>query len=60
LTRRTTPANEGWVYNDNVNSPVIREWLGKVVGKRTRPSTGQRPLAVYDVSAVGVLRQFLP
>lgn len=25
--------NEGWVYNDNVNSPVIREWLGKVVGK---------------------------
>lgn len=25
--------NENWVYNDNVNSPVIREWLGKVVGK---------------------------
>jgi adenine-specific DNA-methyltransferase len=25
--------NEGWSYNDNVNSPVIREWLGKVVGK---------------------------
>jgi site-specific DNA-methyltransferase (adenine-specific)/adenine-specific DNA-methyltransferase len=25
--------NEGWVYNDNVNSPIIREWLGKVVGK---------------------------
>jgi DNA modification methylase len=25
--------NEGWVYNDNVNSPVIREWLGKLVGK---------------------------
>src|SRR5215470_8510554 len=25
--------NEGWVYNDNVNSPVIREWLGKAVGK---------------------------
>jgi len=24
--------NEGWVYNDNVNSPVIREWLGKAVG----------------------------
>jgi len=24
---------EGWTYNDNVNSPVIREWLGKVVGK---------------------------
>jgi hypothetical protein len=25
--------NEGWAYNDNVNSPVIRDWLGKVVGK---------------------------
>ncbi len=25
--------NEGWAYNDNVNSPVIKEWLGKVVGK---------------------------
>jgi len=24
--------NENWVYNDNVNSLVIREWLGKVVG----------------------------
>ncbi len=25
--------NEGWAYNDNVNSPTIREWIGKVVGK---------------------------
>lgn len=25
--------NEGWVYNDNVNSPEIRKWLGQVVGK---------------------------
>lgn len=25
--------NEGWIYNDNVSSPIIREWLGKVVGK---------------------------
>ncbi len=24
--------NEGWVYNDNVNDPRIKEWLGKVVG----------------------------
>ena len=24
--------NEGWVYNDNVNSPEMRAWLGKVVG----------------------------
>lgn len=25
--------NEGWVYNDRVSSPLIREWLGRVVGK---------------------------
>ncbi len=25
--------NEHWVYNDNVNSPMIREWLGNVVDK---------------------------
>lgn len=24
--------NEGWVYNDRVNSPRIQEWLGKAVG----------------------------
>lgn len=24
--------NEGWVYNDNVNSPKIKQWIGKVVG----------------------------
>ena len=27
--------NEGWVYNDNVNSPKIRKWLGQVVGKES-------------------------
>ncbi len=25
--------NESWVYNDNVKSPLIKEWIGKVVGK---------------------------
>ena len=25
--------NEGWVYNDNVNDPRIKKWLGQVVGK---------------------------
>jgi adenine-specific DNA-methyltransferase len=25
--------NEGWVYNDKVNSPKIKQWLGKVVGR---------------------------
>lgn len=25
--------NENWVYNDNVNDPKMRKWLGEVVGK---------------------------
>src|ERR1035437_9828360 len=25
--------NEGWIYNDNVNHPKIKKWLGEVVGK---------------------------
>lgn len=26
--------NEKWVYNDNVNDPKIKKWLGQVVGKQ--------------------------
>ena len=25
--------NEGWAYNDNVNSPLMKDWLGKVVDR---------------------------
>lgn len=25
--------NEGWIYNDKTNSPLIKEWIGKTVGK---------------------------
>ena len=24
---------EGWAYNDNVNSPLMKEWLGRVVDR---------------------------
>lgn len=27
--------NEGWVYNDNVNDPKIKKWLGQIVGKES-------------------------
>lgn len=27
--------NENWVYNDNVNDPRIKKWLGEVVGKES-------------------------
>lgn len=25
--------NENWIYSDNVNSPMMKEWLGKVIDK---------------------------
>ena len=31
--------NESWEYNDNVNSPQIKKWLGKVVGKESEDLT---------------------
>ena len=31
--------NEGWVYNDNVNDPRIKKWLGEVVGKESEDFT---------------------
>jgi adenine-specific DNA-methyltransferase len=31
--------NEGWVYNDNVNDPRIKKWLGQVVGKEAEDLT---------------------
>lgn len=27
--------NESWVYNDNVNDPRLKRWLGQVVGKES-------------------------
>lgn len=33
--------NEGWVYNDNVNDPRIKKWLGKVVGKENEDMSRQ-------------------
>jgi adenine-specific DNA-methyltransferase len=27
--------NESWVYNDNVNDPKLKKWLGQVVGKES-------------------------
>lgn len=31
--------NEKWIYNDKVNSPKIKQWLGKVVGKESEDLT---------------------
>jgi adenine-specific DNA-methyltransferase len=31
--------NESWMYNDNVNDPKIKKWLGQVVGKEAEDFT---------------------
>ena len=43
--------NEGWVYNDNVNDPRIRKWLGEVVG-----SEGE-DLSRHDKEKIKTLRE---
>jgi len=31
-TAHSTDDNRRWIYNDNVDSPEIRKWIGKIVG----------------------------
>jgi len=51
--------NEGWVYNDNVNSPVIREWLGKTVGKEAEDLSRHDKWLCMMYPRLTLLRQFL-
>jgi len=51
--------NEGWVYNDNVNSPLIREWLGKAVGKEGETLDRHDRWLCMMYPRLALLRQFL-
>ncbi|MFZ1269200.1 MAG: site-specific DNA-methyltransferase, partial [Anaerolineae bacterium] len=51
--------NEGWVYNDNVNSPLIRAWLGKVVGKEGETLDRHDRWLCLMYPRLALLRQFL-
>ncbi|MGZ8500955.1 MAG: site-specific DNA-methyltransferase [Candidatus Binatia bacterium] len=51
--------NENWIYNDNVNSPLIREWLGKVVGKEGETLDRHDRWLCMMYPRLAVLRQFL-
>lgn len=51
--------NEIWVYNDNVNSPVIREWLGKTVGKEGETLDRHDRWLCMMYPRLALLRQFL-
>jgi len=51
--------NEGWVYNDNVNNPVIREWINKTVGKEGETLDRHDRWLCMMYPRLALLRQFL-
>jgi DNA modification methylase len=51
--------NEGWIYNDNVNSPLIRDWLGKAVGKEAEDLSRHDKWLCMMYPRLALLRQFL-
>jgi adenine-specific DNA-methyltransferase len=51
--------NEGWVYNDNVNSPEIRAWLGKVVGREAEDLSRHDKWLCMMYPRLRLLRDFL-
>lgn len=51
--------NEGWIYNDNVNSPEIREWLAKTVGKEGEDLSRHDKWLCMMYPRLALLRDFL-
>ncbi len=51
--------NEGWAYNDNVNSPEIRRWLGEVVGKEGEDLSRHDKWLCMMYPRLALLREFL-
>jgi len=51
--------NEGWIYNDNVNSPFLSEWLGKTVGKEAEDLSRHDKWLCMMYPRLALLRQFL-
>lgn len=51
--------NENWVYNDAVNSPEIRKWLGKVVGAEAEDLSRHDKWLCMMYPRLSLLRDFL-
>jgi adenine-specific DNA-methyltransferase len=51
--------NEKWIYNDNVNSPEIRKWLGKVVGGELEDLSRHDKWLCMMYPRLALLRQML-
>lgn len=52
-------ARTGWIYNDNVNSPEIRSWLGKVVGEEAEDLSRHDKWLCMIYPRLALLRKFL-
>jgi len=51
--------NEGWIYNDNVNSPEIRQWLHEAVGKEGEDLSRHDKWLCMMYPRLKLLREFL-
>lgn len=51
--------NENWVYNDSVNDPRIRKWLGKYVGKEAEDLCRHDKWLCMMYPRLALLREFL-
>lgn len=51
--------NESWVYNDNVNSPEMRAWLGNVVGKEADDLSRHDKWLCMMYPRLALLKEFL-
>ena len=51
--------NEDWVYDDNVSSPEIKAWLGKVVGKEAEDLSRHDKWLCMMYPRLRLLREFL-
>jgi site-specific DNA-methyltransferase (adenine-specific)/adenine-specific DNA-methyltransferase len=51
--------NESWVYNDNVNSPEMKDWLGKAVGKEIEDLSRHDKWLCMMYPRIALLREFL-
>ena len=51
--------NEGWIYNDNVNDPRIRQWLGETVGREAEDLCRHDKWLCMMYPRLALLREFL-
>jgi len=51
--------DENWAYNDNVNSPEMRKWLGKTVGKEMEDLSRHDKWLCMMFPRIVLLKEFL-